>query len=220
MPCWGRSGNPEPELLADLDGDRVGRAIPVEVAEIRRQQNREHSVNWCGVGAPTKGWARQVLGEPDVERLWELVAFCIRLDEADPVAAWREHLDRLDARAAGTHRAQARRAPLPGAGDGLHRRPPADGALGQRPVPHRRRHRLRREHADRGDLHDAGSPARRGDAALEPAAQPRRAARSAISSSRSRTGGSSGSRPRRGRTSSAAISRTSRTRTGSASWRS
>ena len=96
----GTTGNPEPELLADLDGDRVGRAIPLEVAEIRRQQHRDQSVNWCGVGAPAEGWARQVLGEPDVERLWELVAFCFRLDEADPVAAWREHLDQLDARAA------------------------------------------------------------------------------------------------------------------------
>jgi aminopeptidase len=93
-------GNPEPELLADLDGDRVGRAIQLEVGEIRRQQHREQSVNWCGVGAPTEGWAREVLGEPDVERLWELVAFCLRLDEPDPVAAWRDHLDRLDARAA------------------------------------------------------------------------------------------------------------------------
>jgi aminopeptidase len=96
----GTAGNPEPELLADLDGERVGRAMPLEVAEIRRQQHREQSVNWCGVGAPTEGWARQVLDEPDVGQLWELVAFCFRLDEPDPVAAWREHLDRLDARAA------------------------------------------------------------------------------------------------------------------------
>ena len=96
----GTSGNPEPELLADLDGERVGRAIPLEAAEINRRQHADHSVNWCGVGAPTEGWAREVLGEPDVDRLWELVAFCFRLDEADPVAAWREHLDRLEARAA------------------------------------------------------------------------------------------------------------------------
>jgi aminopeptidase len=96
----GTMGDPEPELLADLDGDRVGRARSPEIAEIRQQQHRDHSLNWCGVGAPTEGWARQVLGEPDVERLWELVAFCFRLDEPDPVAAWREHLDRLDARAA------------------------------------------------------------------------------------------------------------------------
>ncbi len=96
----GTSGSPEPELLADLDGERVGRATQLEVSEIRRQQHRNQSVNWCGVGAPTEGWARQVLGEPDVERLWELVAFCFRLDEPDPAAAWREHLDRLDARGA------------------------------------------------------------------------------------------------------------------------
>jgi aminopeptidase len=96
----GISGNPEPELLADLDGERVGRANRLELIEIYRQQHRDQSVNWCGVGAPNAGWARQVLGEPDVEQLWELVAFCFRLDEPDPVAAWREHLDRLDARAA------------------------------------------------------------------------------------------------------------------------
>ena len=96
----GTSGNPEPELLADLDGGRVGRANAIEVAEITREQYRANSVNWCGVGAPTAGWARQVLGEPDVERLWELVAFCFRLDEPDPVQAWRQHLDELDTRAA------------------------------------------------------------------------------------------------------------------------
>jgi aminopeptidase len=96
----GTSGNPEPELLADLDGERVGRAIPLEAVEIYRGLHGANSINWCGVGAVTEGWAQQVFGEPDVERLWELVAFCFRLDEPDPVAAWREHLDRLDARAA------------------------------------------------------------------------------------------------------------------------
>ncbi len=93
-------GEAEPELFADLDGERVGRAIPLEVAEIRQRQHREQSVNWCGIGCPNEGWAQQVLGEPDVEQLWEKVAFCMRLDEPDPVAAWREHLDRLDARGA------------------------------------------------------------------------------------------------------------------------
>jgi aminopeptidase len=96
----GTTGKPEPQLLADLDGERIGRAVQKEVAAIFQRQHRENSVNWCGVGAPNEGWARQVFGEPDVERLWEQVAFCMRLDEPDPVAAWREHLDRLDARAA------------------------------------------------------------------------------------------------------------------------
>jgi aminopeptidase len=93
------SGDPEPELLADLDGERVGRAVPHEVVQIRIEQISENNVNWCGVGAPSEGWARQVFGEPDVEQLWEKVAFCMRLDEPDPVAAWRDHTARLKARA-------------------------------------------------------------------------------------------------------------------------
>jgi aminopeptidase len=94
----GTTGNPEPELLADLDGERVGRAVPQEIVQIRLQQMNDNSLNWCGVGAPTEGWARQVFGEPDVERLWEEVAFCMRLDEPDPPAAWQEHLARLEER--------------------------------------------------------------------------------------------------------------------------
>jgi len=113
-PAWGKAlaeafagsallaitGDPEPELMADLDGERVGRAIPLEIAEIRQRQHHENSVNWCGIGGPNPGWATQAFGEPDVERLWEAVAFCMRLDEEDPVEAWRNHLDRLEARAA------------------------------------------------------------------------------------------------------------------------
>jgi aminopeptidase len=95
------TGDPEPELLSDLDGERVGRAVARELVEIRMRQLTESSVNWVGIGAPNEGWARQVFGEPDVERLWEKVAFCMRLDEADPVAAWHEHLAHLDARANG-----------------------------------------------------------------------------------------------------------------------
>ena len=93
------TGDPEPELLADLDGERVGRAVPHEVVQIRIEQISENNVNWCGVGAPSEGWAKQVFGAPDVEQLWEKVAFCMRLDEPDPVAAWREHTARLKARA-------------------------------------------------------------------------------------------------------------------------
>ena len=56
----GTTGDPEPELLADLDGERVGRAVPRELVEIRMRQMSEDSVNWVGVGAPNEGWARQV----------------------------------------------------------------------------------------------------------------------------------------------------------------
>ncbi len=95
----GITGDPEPDLLADLDGERVGRARSKELAaEVARHMN-EGLVNWTGVAYPTAGWAERIFGEADVERLWDAVAFCTRLDEDDPVAAWNEHMTRLERRA-------------------------------------------------------------------------------------------------------------------------
>jgi aminopeptidase len=93
------TGDPEPELLADLDPDRVGRAQMRTLNEITGEILAENSVNWTVVAFPTEAWAERVFGEPDVERLWDAVAFCTRLDEPDPVAAWREHVERLGRRA-------------------------------------------------------------------------------------------------------------------------
>ncbi len=94
------TGDPEPTLLADLPGERVGRARMASLVEVQLALMHEAALNWTGLAFPNPGWARQVFGEPDVERLWEAVAFCTRLDEDDPVLAWRRHLDLLDRRAA------------------------------------------------------------------------------------------------------------------------
>ena len=94
------TGAAEPELLADLPGERVGRARMREVGEEVMRQTNERLNNWTVIACPNEGWARQVFGEPDVERLWEVVLRCIRLDEDDPVEAWRSHVAALSARAA------------------------------------------------------------------------------------------------------------------------
>ncbi len=93
------TGEPEPDLLADLDGERVGGARMTEVIEESFRHHREGLVNWTGIAYPNEGWAQKVFGAPDVERLWEALAFCVRLDEEDPIAAWDEHLTRLEQRA-------------------------------------------------------------------------------------------------------------------------
>jgi aminopeptidase len=92
-------GDAEPELLADLPGDRVGKARMKELGEEIAQQTNEGLNNWVVTGVPSEGWASQLFGTPDVDALWELVEFCVRLDEDDPVAAWRAHVQKLGARA-------------------------------------------------------------------------------------------------------------------------
>jgi aminopeptidase len=92
------TGDPEPELLADLDGARIARTRPRELAE-RMLEVTNGLAQWTIIGYPNEGWARTVFGEPDVERLWQAIATATRLDEPDPVAAWNEHIDRLEERA-------------------------------------------------------------------------------------------------------------------------
>jgi aminopeptidase len=93
------TGDAEPELLADLPGARVGKARMFDLAHENNRQINEQLNNWTVVGVPNEGWARQMFGVPDLERLWQVVEYCVRLDEDDPVAAWREHVATIGRRA-------------------------------------------------------------------------------------------------------------------------
>jgi aminopeptidase len=95
----GITGDPNPDLFADIDGARIGRARPKALVERFMNLNDENVLNWTGVAYPNPGWATKIFGEPDVDRLWELVAHAVRLDESDPVEAWREHTTTLKGRA-------------------------------------------------------------------------------------------------------------------------
>jgi len=94
------TGDPEPDLFAGLDPVLIGKAEPRDLRALVISLITESLVNWTIVSAPNPGWAEMVFGEPDVERLWQAVATTMRLDDDDPVAAWREHAATLDARAA------------------------------------------------------------------------------------------------------------------------
>ena len=91
-------GDAEPDLFADLDQKRVGKARMVALRARYLELLGEAALAWAIVGSPNAGWAEAVFGEPDVDRLWEAVGQTVRLDEPDPVAAWRQHIEMLKAR--------------------------------------------------------------------------------------------------------------------------
>jgi aminopeptidase len=103
---WGRdeaaiislTGQPDPHLMDDIPPERVA-ALPMEAAVLSRQIMLGGEVAWTIVAAPNPGWATQIYGEPDVERLWDAVRVAMRLDEPDAVAAWEAHRDALISRA-------------------------------------------------------------------------------------------------------------------------
>jgi aminopeptidase len=92
------TGDPEPELLSDLDQRRIGKARPVKIAEAHLRNVMERRIGWTIVSYPNEGWAQTIFGEPDLERLWKDVERAVRLDEPDPVSAWKVHIARLEER--------------------------------------------------------------------------------------------------------------------------
>jgi aminopeptidase len=92
------AGEPDPDLLADVDQQRLGKARPVEAVQIYLDAVNDRRINWTIAAYPTEGQARQMFGEPDLDRLWDAVAAAVRLDEPDPVGAWRAHQEKLRAR--------------------------------------------------------------------------------------------------------------------------
>jgi aminopeptidase len=89
------AGESEPELMADVDQTRVGKARPIDGLRRRLTAQSERRIAWTIAVHPTVGQAQQIFGEPDLERLWEAVARTVRLDEDDPVQAWQQHVVRL-----------------------------------------------------------------------------------------------------------------------------
>jgi aminopeptidase len=90
------SGPVAPGLLDDLDPRLVGRDQLPFLPETGQIVN-EQTTNWSIAPCPSQPWAELV--HPDLEpaaafdRLWEQLRHVLRLDEDDPVAAWRERMD-------------------------------------------------------------------------------------------------------------------------------
>ncbi|HEY7603615.1 MAG TPA: aminopeptidase [Gaiellaceae bacterium] len=92
-------GEPDPDLFAGLDPRRVAESTVPEVRRTMWSAIDRGDVAWTIVAFPTPGWAAQVFGEADLSRLWDAVRATVRLDEPDPVAAWKEHVAMLQERA-------------------------------------------------------------------------------------------------------------------------
>ena len=76
--------------------------------EALHKAQSERTVSWTIAAFPNEGWASQVFGEPDIERLWDAIAESVSLDEADPVDAWRAHDATLRERCRAARRARTR----------------------------------------------------------------------------------------------------------------
>ena len=92
------SGPHAPHALDDVPGDRSGLDLLPYLPGTGEVVNRR-TTNWCVAPSPTAEWAAIVYpdAEPDeaLDRLWQAIAHVCRLDEDDPVAAWRQRMETL-----------------------------------------------------------------------------------------------------------------------------
>lgn len=96
----------DPEALAAADPERVatGRAALQRALAPFTRHVMADRVPWTILAVPTPAWACKVFPdaseETAVAKLWDAILTATRMDLADPVAAWREHVATLEARAA------------------------------------------------------------------------------------------------------------------------
>lgn len=92
------TGPVAPGLLEDLDPARAGRDRSQSLREAGQVMN-DRTTNWTIGPCPTPGWAALV--HPGLEpgaalaKLWEEIVHVCRLDDDDPVAAWRARMATL-----------------------------------------------------------------------------------------------------------------------------
>jgi len=90
-----------PSLLSKEDPDKVGRANRAMSKAYRPALEliTRHDINWTIVSAATPAWAAAVFPDLPVDqalgRLWDAIFAASRADQADPVAAWKTHDDKL-----------------------------------------------------------------------------------------------------------------------------
>jgi aminopeptidase len=95
----------DPDLLKHELPERVSSVQEATARDVRpfRELISRNQTNWAVVAAAEAGWATRVFpqlaSEAATSRLWEEIGRLCRLDQADPIAAWEEHLERLEARA-------------------------------------------------------------------------------------------------------------------------
>jgi aminopeptidase len=97
------AGVTAPGLLEDLDPVRAGMDRLPAIKESGKVVN-DRTTNWSIIPCPTPAWAALVFpdlpAEQALSELEQRIAHVLRLDEPDPIAAWRARADKLESVAA------------------------------------------------------------------------------------------------------------------------
>ncbi|MFV2046405.1 aminopeptidase [Metabacillus litoralis] len=91
----------DPDLLSGIDPKRIAASTKAAGMALTKYRNylQADKASWTVIAAPSKEWAAKVFPNEtenkQVEKLWEAIFRTTRIDQADPVEAWKQHNDSL-----------------------------------------------------------------------------------------------------------------------------
>lgn len=93
-----------PDLLSGIDSERIGNFYKArgEALKQYRAYQQSDKFSWCLVAVPSAAWAAKVFPDvPESEqvgKLWDAIFHTVRVDQENPVEAWNQHLEVLEAK--------------------------------------------------------------------------------------------------------------------------
>ncbi len=95
-------GGQNPELLKNCDPKKVAKSAMISGKVMRpfSEYVGTGKIQWNIITYPNTAWAKKVFpnescAEKAVEKLWDYIFKCTRVDQDDPIKAWDEHINRL-----------------------------------------------------------------------------------------------------------------------------
>jgi aminopeptidase len=92
----------DPELMKDIDANKIStfmKNLRMAMKPVS-EYTMSSKISWSIVAIPTLEWADKVFDkDPDaVTKLWNAIFKVVRVDQEDPIQAWRDHTDNLKRR--------------------------------------------------------------------------------------------------------------------------
>ncbi|WP_417006671.1 aminopeptidase [Aquibacillus salsiterrae] len=91
----------DPDLLKGVEQERISAVNKASAAALSEYRDyiMNDKITWSIVGYPVKAWAEKVfpdlLGEEAKEKLWQEIFRICRVDQENPVEAWKQHNETL-----------------------------------------------------------------------------------------------------------------------------
>lgn len=101
--CYIAVSAEDPTIFKDVPAEKIAKIYQARSKALKKYSDAimGNAIRWCVVSVPTYAWAKQVFPNSDnpEKDLADTIKKTMRLDTADPVSAWQQHIEKLNSRA-------------------------------------------------------------------------------------------------------------------------